>query len=757
MFALRDFYHLPQLDPLFDQLADCSSGLILIAGLDSRPGLPSLGDAWLPSGRSAILSVLVDLILTRHEKARCIAVAESKEAVRIPRQFRRRMKHWLVEPPFTYPGRISAAVDERPGLLVIDRLDETTLEPALLAGESGVRVLAPLDSVFHGAGVIHHLRDLGASEQALEGLRWIVSVQRLKTLCAQCKQAGPPDERSLWRLQQRLVDNDVDPDLEQALTGLMANCFWGGGCARCGYSGRYGEVAVFDVFHNPPGSQMEEVLEQPSLLPLETYIAHLAHLGHLPLEEYLDFETGQQHRIGRAFLAREAMLAESAAAYERKLAEIEAANRVLQRRTRSLVSLHEIGQALVTSVDLSDLSGRVCRFVRDLCGADRVILYYLQDEEARVLAYSGWQADRVPDRVSLVTVFQTGEGPRLQTSREPVPFNRWPPGIAPRNPDVEGAQLLAGLYAPLVAEEKLVGFIIAHTTRRHSFAPADISLLSTISQQAALGIQRAHLIERLRSKIEQLEAAQDALRRKERLERELELARQVQQRMLPRTFPEISGFQFAARSEPARRVGGDFFDVFNLDEDRFGVAIADVADKGLPSALFMALSRSLLRAEAYRQHSPKMVLTSVNRLLLELGEQDMFVTLFYAVIDRRSHRLTYARAGHDRPLLARDGVIQPLSGDGTPVGILDQKAFFLDETSIDLAPGDRLVLYTDGLIDVANPAGDMYGYRAFIDLIRRYAQQPADQLCEAIFNDLLAFKDTAEQTDDMTLLVLEVD
>lgn len=195
-----------------------------------------------------------------------------------------------------------------------------------------------------------------------------------------------------------------------------------------------------------------------------------------------------------------------------------------------------------------------------------------------------------------------------------------------------------------------------------------MALLQTFAYQAALALQRAGLIEALRENISQLRAAQAELVKKERMERELELARQVQQSVLPRIFPLMPGYTFAARNEPARQVGGDFYDVILLDAHCFGVVIADVSDKGMPAALYMALTRSLLLAEARRERSPFTVLTNVHRLLLELGEPNMFVTVFYGVVDGPARRLTYARAGHDRPLLLRGGNVQSLGGTGTFLG-----------------------------------------------------------------------------------------
>ena len=773
MFSLRDFFHLPQLDGWVEQLALGGPGLAVVAGLDSRAGLlnpagqlSSGGQqapaSLLPSGRSAIFSIIIDQVLTQQPGISCLVVARDSHSVRISRQFRRRMRLLTVEPPFSYAVRIEAALEKPPGLLVLDHLDAETVGLALDAAWQGLFVLAPLDTVFRGPEVARHLLSLGAPVERLSALRWIFSVQRLSTLCPDCKKPVEPNQEQLSRLRERLplyFAQEGLQDLALAFSNLESlQVFQAGGCPRCRQSGRQGDVAVFDVFHNPPqtAASMQE-LAQPSVLPMQAYVGRLALLGYLPLDDFLDFELGQFRRIGHTLLAREALLAETMAAHERKLAELEAANRVLEQRTRSLVSLQEIGQALITSEDLKNLASRICRFALDLCGADRVIVYYLHSQgEAQTLGVGGWSPERVPTSSDPSEVLAARGVPLPESNSEPLAYNRWPPGIPPRHPDVEGAELRAGLYVPLVAQEKRVGFILAHTTRKPAFSPKEVSLLKTLAQQAALGIQRARLVGDLRDKIDQLENAQQQLVQKERLERELELARQVQQSMLPRSFPPLPGFHFVARNEPARQVGGDFYEVIRLDEDRFGVAIADVSDKGLPAALYMALTRSLLRAEAPRQSSPQAVLSNVNRLLLELGDGDSFVTLFYAVVDRSSRHMVYSRAGHDRPLLLRKGLVQTLGGDGTPLGILTAD-FRLSQEEISLEPGDRLVLYTDGLTDVAAPDGAMFNRDRLAALLESFAGQPLEPMCAALFAHLLEYQGDAEQYDDMSLLVMEVE
>ncbi|MBI5961145.1 MAG: PP2C family protein-serine/threonine phosphatase, partial [Chloroflexi bacterium] len=295
------------------------------------------------------------------------------------------------------------------------------------------------------------------------------------------------------------------------------------------------------------------------------------------------------------------------------------------------------------------------------------------------------------------------------------------------------------------------------STQKTRFEPGQIALLQTFANHAAAAMQRAGLIHQLRAKITQLEAAQVELAKKERFERELELARQVQQSVLPRTFPQISGYQFAARNEPARTVGGDFYDVIVLDEDHFGIAIADVSDKGMPSALYMALTRSLLHAEARRERSPRLLIENVNQLLLELGEPNMFVTVFYGVMEKASKRLTYTRSGHDRPLLAHQGTVSELGGRGVALGLFDPAHFHVTEEAITLAAGDHLLLYTDGLTDIQSPDGSFFGKEALKTLLQSNTDRSPDQLCEQIFAGLHQFQSTADQYDDMTMLLIALD
>jgi sigma-B regulation protein RsbU (phosphoserine phosphatase) len=241
---------------------------------------------------------------------------------------------------------------------------------------------------------------------------------------------------------------------------------------------------------------------------------------------------------------------------------------------------------------------------------------------------------------------------------------------------------------------------------------------------------------------------------KERLERELELARDLQQSILPDEFPQPPGIHFAAGSRPARQVGGDFYDVIPLSKGRWGLVMADVSDKGITAALFMALTRSLIRAEAKRRTSPRRVLLNVHRLLLEMSRADMFVTVFYGVFDPAQSALRYVRAGHDHPLLfsPATGQCRFLTAVGMPLGYLEEVE--LEEASTDLCPGDLLLLYTDGITHAESPTGEMFGVERLHETVCDADAPAAQGLCDLIFERVDSFQAGTMQYDDMALLVV---
>jgi sigma-B regulation protein RsbU (phosphoserine phosphatase) len=202
-------------------------------------------------------------------------------------------------------------------------------------------------------------------------------------------------------------------------------------------------------------------------------------------------------------------------------------------------------------------------------------------------------------------------------------------------------------------------------------------------------------------------------------------------------------------------VGGDFFDVILLSKKRVGLIMADVSDKGMPAALYMALTRSLLRVEARRSSSPRKVLLNVHRLLLEMSQADMFVTVFYGVLDLEHGKLRYTLAGHDRPLLfsPTTSKCQFLTGKGTALGFIEKIS--LEEVHVDLRAGDLLILYTDGITDANSQVGEFFGVERLRQTVCAGNMLDASDMCDHIFEQTDRFQAGAAQHDDMALLVVK--
>lgn len=254
---------------------------------------------------------------------------------------------------------------------------------------------------------------------------------------------------------------------------------------------------------------------------------------------------------------------------------------------------------------------------------------------------------------------------------------------------------------------------------------------------------------------EELKAAQAQIIEKERLEKELETARWIQQSILPGTMPSQAGFGFGAFLMPARSVGGDLFDFIPLSSRRLGVVIGDVSDKGVPAAIFMALTYSLLRAEAARWSSPTRVLQATNHHLLSMNDAGMFVTVLYGVLDCRDGRFRYARAGHELPLHLTAGgeIVTPARGLGQPLGLFPDPA--VDEQSINLEPGATLLMYTDGATDVTNSEGDRFGLERLRAEALAHRGTIAQTFCERLWSALEAYRGTSDQFDDVALLAIQ--
>jgi serine phosphatase RsbU (regulator of sigma subunit) len=242
------------------------------------------------------------------------------------------------------------------------------------------------------------------------------------------------------------------------------------------------------------------------------------------------------------------------------------------------------------------------------------------------------------------------------------------------------------------------------------------------------------------------------VRERERVEQELRVARRIQQASLPKEVPEPEGWQISPYYQPAREVGGDFYDFHLLPEDRLGLVVGDATGKGVPAALVMSTTCGMLRFAAQGSSSPGQMLQGVNEVLFPNIPSNMFVTCFYGVLDPKSGHLVYANAGHDLPYLHRDRDAEELRARGMPLGLMPGMSYEEKETI--LHAGEAAFLYSDGLVEAHDPQGGMFGFPKLRALIAEHGQERS--LGELLLEELYSFTGEGwEQEDDITLLTLK--
>jgi GAF domain-containing protein len=294
---------------------------------------------------------------------------------------------------------------------------------------------------------------------------------------------------------------------------------------------------------------------------------------------------------------------------------------------------------------------------------------------------------------------------------------------------------------PLVARGHLVGaMLVAHSALDGAIDQGRLNILNGIAHHTALSLENARL---------QAEASAA-----ERMERELEVARTIQASFLPDELPQQPGWEIAAHYRAARQVGGDFYDFFRVDERRWAIVVADVADKGVPAALFMVLSRTLLRAVGLNRHSPLETLRRVNQLLLHDSRSDLFVTAWYGLWDVETGCVQYCSAGHNPPLLVHaDGSAELLSTRGLAMGVVPE--IVLHDAEVTLKPGDLLLAYTDGVTEALRADKAEFGVVGLQSTVTSLRKGAARDIAQGLVRALDRFVEGAPQFDDMTFVVLK--
>ena len=355
----------------------------------------------------------------------------------------------------------------------------------------------------------------------------------------------------------------------------------------------------------------------------------------------------------------------------------------------------------------------------------------------RIVAAHGIAPERAERLVDTAALYAdvAARGERLMLEEAPTDHR-----VAARPGDGLGSLLVM----PLQARGELLGALFAAHEVAHGFEDDDVEAIAVFAAQAALALDNARLFE------EQLE--------RERLTRELDIAREVQRRLLPQRLPQLDGLALAAASVSAQEVGGDYYDFAALPDGRLAFIVGDVSGKGTSAAFYMAELQGIFQSVSRLAPSPAAFLGHANEALAAALERNVFISVVYGVLDPEREEVALARAGHcPAALITLGGEARLLRSKGIGLG-LDRGALFrstLAEERLRLQPGDVLVLYTDGVVESRSEGGEEYGYDRLLDALRRHRHEEATELHEALLGDLHRFIGHETYDDDMTLVVLK--
>jgi phosphoserine phosphatase RsbU/P len=438
------------------------------------------------------------------------------------------------------------------------------------------------------------------------------------------------------------------------------------------------------------------------------------------------------------------------------------------------VALLQVAQAVVSLNQLDEILAAIVRITPILVGVNRCIIYIF-DARVQTFCQSQYFGFSKNDLAILGTIFKANEFPLIEAVQQTGRILYYSLGpedtptcwseitasdfhiIESNSSDPEEVSVNLGNLEITAKERLLIGFplsvksenlgvmLIEEETPRRGLTSARIrerriEIVKGITQQAAIAIKNEQL--------------QQEVVKSERMERELQLAREIQATFLPEKLPVIPGWDIDVRWQPAREVGGDFYDFLPLGDNKIGIVIADVADKGMPAALFMTLIRTLIRAAAKERLSPAAVLKQVNELLLPDAKQGIFVTIFYGVISADSGSLTYANAGHNPPIvkILDTGELLELTRTSIALGLFSD--IEVEEKYITLNHGDWLLLYTDGVTEAFSSQDTMFGTDRLLNLVSRNDFQSARDLVDLITSSVNRFVQGTDLSDDITIAAI---
>ncbi|HNT24566.1 MAG TPA: SpoIIE family protein phosphatase [Anaerolineales bacterium] len=410
-----------------------------------------------------------------------------------------------------------------------------------------------------------------------------------------------------------------------------------------------------------------------------------------------------------------------------------------QERLLMLHTLYEIAADLASSLDLQVVLTNCLERVQSIFDARAASILTVEGQELFFRVAIGEKAEQIkPFRIPLGHgiagwVVEHGQGLVVNDARADPRFYA--------TTDAEtGFVTECLLAAPLTTNDRTIG-VIEVFNKAGGFSKADLDLLTAIASSAAIAIENARLYQ--------------AAVEKGRLESELQFAREVQTSLLPTIAPSIPGWEFAYKWEPARQVSGDFYDFIHLPAGLLGLVVADVAGKGMPAAVFMAFTRSVMRASIENASSPLGAIEHANCLICTDATRGLFSTLFYAQLDPAQHALTYVNAGHNPPLFyqAATQALTPLLATGYPLGVEPDAVY--TQQSIQLCPNDFIVLYTDGVTEAMSPQEELFSQERLEQLLLKNRTASAKGLLSAIEHSLNSFITNKPRSDDITIVIIK--
>jgi len=400
--------------------------------------------------------------------------------------------------------------------------------------------------------------------------------------------------------------------------------------------------------------------------------------------------------------------------------EIQAVNRTLDRKLQQLNTIFDISREINSTLDPGKIGSLLTFAVMGELLVNRCAVFIREEDRVRTLVVKGVDRD-----LDIGHTFCEVSQPVILEDTD-----RFQP-------------LLSAGFAVLVPmriqEETRGCLAVGPKITGDSFQETDLEFLTSLGHQAMTSLENARLFQ------ETLE--------KQRMEEELQLARNIQKSLLPSRIPDIPGYDISAVNIPSREVGGDYYDVIELSDHEWGIAVGDVVGKGAGAALLMASLQASLRAISGEFNVQK-IMERINNLIYKNTDMDKYITFFYGVLDTRQNRFTYCNAGHNYPLLVRpSGETECLSAGGIVLGMMPGMVY--QSGCVSLNAGDRIVLYTDGVTEAKNKDDVEFGEERLAALVLRNAALSSDSLLESIVYDVNWFSSDLDQRDDITLVIFK--